>query len=101
PVQTRALPWAGLWGLRDARACGKHARPSLWKTEVASEVMAHFTAHLPGTFSWPELATTDQKASVAFYRGLFGWDVNDQPIGPNDMYSMFQLKGSDVAAAYT
>jgi predicted enzyme related to lactoylglutathione lyase len=63
--------------------------------------MAHFTAHLPGTFSWPELATTDQKAAVAFYRALFGWDVNDQPIGPNDMYSMFQLKGSDVAAAYT
>ena len=33
--------------------------------------MAEVTAHLPGTFSWPELATTDQKAAVSFYRSLF------------------------------
>ena len=44
--------------------------------------MADFTAHAPGTFSWPELATTDQQGGVAFYRALFGWDVNEQPIGP-------------------
>ena len=34
--------------------------------------MAEFTSHTPGTFSWPELATTDQKAGVTFYRALFG-----------------------------
>ena len=27
--------------------------------------MADFTSHAPGTFSWPELATTDQKGAVA------------------------------------
>ena len=32
--------------------------------------MAEFTSHQPGTFSWPELATTDQSAGVAFYRAL-------------------------------
>jgi len=63
--------------------------------------VAEFTSHKPGTFSWPELATTDQKAGVAFYRALFGWDVNEQPIGPNDMYSMFQMRGKPVAAGYT
>jgi predicted enzyme related to lactoylglutathione lyase len=63
--------------------------------------MAQFTQHLPGTFSWPELATTDQKAAVAFYRALFGWTVNEQPIGPEDVYSMFQLNGAEVGAAYT
>ena len=42
-----------------------------------------------------------RKAGVAFYRGLFGWDVNEQPIGPADMYSMFQMRGKPVAAAYT
>jgi len=63
--------------------------------------MPQFTQHAPGTFSWPELATTDQKGAVAFYRALFGWTVNDQPIGPNDMYSLLQLNGNEVGAAYT
>ncbi|MCU1381706.1 MAG: Glyoxalase/bleomycin resistance protein/dioxygenase [Acidobacteria bacterium] len=63
--------------------------------------MAEFTSHAPGIFSWPELATTDQQAAVAFYRGLFGWDVNEQPIGPTEVYSMFQMRGKPVAAAAT
>ena len=63
--------------------------------------MPNFESHLPGTFCWPELATTDQKSAVAFYRTLFGWEVNDQPIGPNDVYSLFQLGGNEVAAGYT
>jgi len=54
----------------------------------------------PGSFCWPELATTDQKAAVAFYKNLFGWDVNDQPIGPSETYSMFQMRGREVGAAY-
>lgn len=63
--------------------------------------MAEFTSHKPGTFAWPELATTDQKAGVAFYRALFGWDLNDQSMGPGETYSMFQVRGKPVAAAYT
>jgi predicted enzyme related to lactoylglutathione lyase len=55
----------------------------------------------PGTFCWPELATTDQTSGVAFYRKLFGWDVNDQTTGPGETYSMFQLRGREVGAAYT
>ena len=55
----------------------------------------------PGTFCWPELSTTDQKGGVAFYRGLFGWDLNEQPLGPGETYSMFQMRGREVAAAYT
>lgn len=63
--------------------------------------MAEFTSHAPGTFSWPELSTTDQKGGVAFYRGLFGWDLNEQPMGPGETYSMFQMRGKPVGAAYT
>lgn len=63
--------------------------------------MPEFTTHVPGTPSWPELATTDQKAGVAFYRSLFGWDLNEQAMGPGETYSMFQLRGKEVAAAYT
>lgn len=57
--------------------------------------------HVSGAFSWPELATTDQRAGVAFYRSLFGWDVKEAPIGPNEVYSMFTMRGREVAAAYT
>ena len=63
--------------------------------------MAEFTSHTPGTFSWPELSTTDQNAAVAFYRGLFGWELNDQPMGPGETYSMFQMRGKAIGAAYT
>jgi len=63
--------------------------------------MAEFSSHAPGTFSWAELATTDQKSGVQFYRSLFGWDVNEQPIGPDDVYTMFTMRGKEVAAAYT
>ena len=61
--------------------------------------MADFTSHTPGTFSWPELATTDQKAATAFYRALFGWDVNEQPIGPTETYSMFHRSGSRTSTS--
>ncbi len=62
--------------------------------------MADYTSHAPGTFCWPELSTTDQKAAVSFYRALFGWDVNDTPLGPDEVYSTFQLRGKSVGAAY-
>jgi len=61
--------------------------------------MSEFSSHVPGTFCWPELATTDQKGGVAFYRALLGWDVVEQPIGPTEVYSMFTLRGLEVAAA--
>jgi predicted enzyme related to lactoylglutathione lyase len=63
--------------------------------------VAEFSSHAPGTFSWPELATTDQKTGVAFYRDLFGWAVNEQQMGPDEVYTMFQMRGQPLAAAYT
>jgi predicted enzyme related to lactoylglutathione lyase len=60
--------------------------------------VAEFSSHIPGTFSWPELATTDQKGGVAFYRALFGWNVDERPAGPDETYSMFQLGDKEVAA---
>ena len=63
--------------------------------------MAEFSSHAPGTFSWAELATTDQKGGVAFYKSLFEWDVREFPIGPTDVYSIFTLRGLEVGAATT
>ncbi|HUS08233.1 MAG TPA: VOC family protein, partial [Bryobacteraceae bacterium] len=63
--------------------------------------MPHIEKHAPGAFCWVELATTDQPAAKTFYTSLFGWQVVDRPMGPNDFYSMFQLEDAHVAAAYT
>lgn len=57
--------------------------------------------HKPGSFCWYELATTDQAAAKNFYTSLFGWSVNDYPMGPSEVYSMFGLEGKEVGAAYT
>jgi predicted enzyme related to lactoylglutathione lyase len=55
----------------------------------------------PGNFCWFELATNDQTAAKKFYGGLFGWTVYDVPMGPDAFYTMFQLRGKNVGAAYT
>lgn len=63
--------------------------------------MPTITQHAPGAFCWPELGTSDQNAAKKFYGGLFGWTFNDTPIGPDQVYTIFQLDGRDAAALYT
>ena len=63
--------------------------------------MPHIDAHAPGSFCWFELATTDQAAAKQFYAQLFGWDIEDFPMGPTETYTLFKLHGRDAAAAYT
>lgn len=54
----------------------------------------------PGSFSWLELATTDQKAATRFYSELFGWKAEDRPMGPDLIYTILRSGGQDVAGAY-
>jgi predicted enzyme related to lactoylglutathione lyase len=63
--------------------------------------MTELKSHVPGSFCWPELVTTDRPGAVAFYRGLFGWEVDEQPMGPGEIYSTFQMRGYAVAAAHS
>lgn len=63
--------------------------------------MPHIDKHPAGAFCWIELETSDQEAAKTFYTSLFGWTVNDFPMGPNDFYSIFRLDGRDTGAAYT
>ena len=63
--------------------------------------MAQIDQHAPGSFCWLELGTTDQSAAKNFYTSLFGWTVQDFPMGPNDFYSMFSLAGRNTGAAFT
>jgi len=58
------------------------------------------TKHAPGTFCWPELASTDTEAAKRFYAGLFGWTHVDTPMGPDMVYTIFQKDGHDVASLY-
>ncbi len=63
--------------------------------------MPFIEKHAPGTFCWIELGTTDQPTAKHFYHTLFGWTACDVVIGPNSVYSRFQLEGCDVGGAYT
>ena len=45
--------------------------------------------------------TTDQAAAKQFYTQLFGWDVQDFPMGPSETYTIFKRDGQDTGAAYT
>jgi len=58
------------------------------------------TKHLPGTFCWVELATSDGPAAKKFYTSLFGWSFVDNPMGDAGVYTMLQKKGRDVGALY-
>ncbi len=62
--------------------------------------MPKVTAHLPGTFCWPELYTSDQNGSKKFLTQLFDWGIRDIPMGPEAVYTVFTLHGADVAACY-
>ena len=62
--------------------------------------MANIDHFAPGSFCWFELGTSDQNAAKNFYTSLFGWGVNDMPMGPDMFYSMFTLNGRMPGAAY-
>jgi hypothetical protein len=62
--------------------------------------MPNVDTHAPGSFTWIELATKDQKAARDFYTSLFGWTVNESPMGPDFTYYTFQIDGRSTAAAY-
>jgi predicted enzyme related to lactoylglutathione lyase len=63
--------------------------------------MPFYDAHQPGMFCWVELATTDLEGAKKFYQNLFGWGVNETPIGEGMMYAIFRYKDRDTGAAYT
>jgi predicted enzyme related to lactoylglutathione lyase len=63
--------------------------------------MANIDTYAPGSFCWFELGTTDQDGAKSFYKSLFGWEANDMPMGPGNVYTMFLLDGRNPGAAYT
>lgn len=59
--------------------------------------MPTVTKHTPGTLCWADLSTKSPDGR-RFYTALFGWTVNELPLGPNQTYAMMQLGGRDVCA---
>jgi predicted enzyme related to lactoylglutathione lyase len=51
-----------------------------------------------GTPNWVDLQTTDQAGAKAFYRGVFGWSYDDQPMDAGAVYSIAKLGDAPVAA---
>ena len=56
--------------------------------------------HAPGSFCWVELGTTNASAAKTFYNALFGWQSQDMPMGPDQVYTMLNLGGKTVGAMY-
>ena len=55
--------------------------------------MPEIDKHKAGAFDWIELVTTDRSAAKTFYSSLFDWTSEDSPMGPNDFYTTFALRG--------
>ena len=89
------MPGGGVIGLR--------AGFSAWRLTRFRYRRSHGRAHehVPGTFSWTDLTTTDQEGAKAFYGGLLGWDFEDNPVGDGMVYSMARVGGKNVGAIST
>jgi predicted enzyme related to lactoylglutathione lyase len=61
--------------------------------------MSEFTSYAHGTPCWVDVTSTDMERTVAFYGGLFGWEAETAAEPEAGGYTMFRLRGKNVAAA--
>jgi predicted enzyme related to lactoylglutathione lyase len=55
--------------------------------------------YIPGVPCWVDTSQPDPESAVAFYEGLFGWELEDgMPPGSDGRYFIARLRGGDVAA---
>jgi uncharacterized protein len=55
--------------------------------------------YLPGVPCWIDTSQPEPEAAVAFYSGLFGWELEDvMPADSGSNYFIARLRGDDVAA---
>jgi predicted enzyme related to lactoylglutathione lyase len=62
--------------------------------------MPEIASYSPGTFCWVELETQDSAGAKCFYQELFGWSGEDNPIGPDQWYTILRLGGKEVGALF-
>ncbi len=51
---------------------------------------------MPGTFGWIELATPEVEAAGAFYRQLFGWELEEHALAGGERYLALRLEDALV-----
>jgi len=55
--------------------------------------------YIPGVPCWIDTSQPDPETAAAFYRALFGWELEDvMPPGSPSKYYMARIRGGDVAA---
>lgn len=62
--------------------------------------MAKFEKYTQGTPSYVELMAPDPAAAAAFYRDLFGWDIDEQPLpeeAGGGVYRLGKIEGDTVS----
>ena len=59
--------------------------------------MARFERYAQGTPSYVELVTPDQAGAKEFYGPLFGWELEDVPLGPDVTYVAVAKEGDQIA----
>jgi uncharacterized protein len=62
--------------------------------------MGERTRYEPGTFCWVGLATSDPPGATAFYKSLFGWQVEDLAAGEAGTFTVLRHVGRDVGILY-
>ena len=62
--------------------------------------MPEVSSHMPGTFCWVELATTDAEASKKLYSELLGWTWTDLPMSETMVYTMLRKNDKFVGALF-
>ena len=55
----------------------------------------------PGTLCWNELATREPTEAKAFYATVFGWGAQDNPMGPDEVYTEWQLGDRSIGGMMT
>src|SRR6266704_381263 len=61
--------------------------------------MSERDGYIPGVPCWIDTNQPDPDAAAAFYRGLFGWDLEDvMPEDAGGKYLIGRIRGGDVAA---
>jgi predicted enzyme related to lactoylglutathione lyase len=59
--------------------------------------MPKFESYVQGTPNYVELITPDQAAAKTFYGSLFGWEIEEVPMGDSGYYLTVAKDGSSVA----
>jgi hypothetical protein len=50
-----------------------------------------------GSFSWPELMTSDPARTAEFYSNVFGWTTETMPMPPGGEYTLCRAGGVPCA----